>query len=100
MSQELIETLAAFYISYINVDIFLSDSPKCVLKCATTEGDTTSFGSVKDGTPCSDKPNSGVCVKGQCKVVIASKKGFTLGYVRQGRVTDQTVFIPNLKSEP
>ncbi|KAK2566912.1 A disintegrin and metalloproteinase with thrombospondin motifs 18 [Acropora cervicornis] len=48
---------------------FVSDSPKCVLSCATTEGDTTSFGSVKDGTPCSDTPNSGVCLSGQCKLI-------------------------------
>ncbi|XP_029192648.2 A disintegrin and metalloproteinase with thrombospondin motifs 6-like isoform X2 [Acropora millepora] len=48
---------------------FVSGSPKCVLSCATTEGDTTSFGSVKDGTPCSDTPNSGVCLRGQCKLI-------------------------------
>ena len=47
---------------------------KCVLNCATTEGDTTTFGNVKDGTPCTDKPNSGVCINGQCEVTILISK--------------------------
>ena len=57
--------------------MILLDSPKCTLSCATTAGDTTTFGSVKDGTPCTDKPNSGVCVNGQCKVDIPSSSGFS-----------------------
>ncbi|XP_068740001.1 A disintegrin and metalloproteinase with thrombospondin motifs 6-like [Montipora capricornis] len=48
---------------------FSQDSPKCVLSCATTDGQTTTFGSVRDGTPCSDIPNSGVCINGRCKMV-------------------------------
>ncbi|XP_067058083.1 A disintegrin and metalloproteinase with thrombospondin motifs 6-like [Acropora muricata] len=51
---------------------FAQDSPKCVLKCAVTEGfrtTTTTFGNVRDGTPCSDTPNSGVCINGQCKTI-------------------------------
>ena len=43
---------------------------KCVLNCATTEGDTTTFGNVKDGTPCTDKPDSGICINGLCEVTI------------------------------
>ncbi|XP_022805551.1 A disintegrin and metalloproteinase with thrombospondin motifs 6-like [Stylophora pistillata] len=46
---------------------YAQGSPKCVLSCATTNGDTTSFGNVKDGTPCTDQPNSGVCINGKCQ---------------------------------
>ncbi|KAM7430783.1 disintegrin and metalloproteinaseith thrombospondin motifs protein [Porites harrisoni] len=48
---------------------YAQGSPKCTLSCATTNGDTTTFGNVKDGTPCSDKPDKTFCVNGQCKAV-------------------------------
>ncbi|XP_068740000.1 A disintegrin and metalloproteinase with thrombospondin motifs 6-like [Montipora capricornis] len=47
---------------------YSQDYPKCVLSCTAARFITT-FGSVRDGTPCSDKPNSGVCINGQCKTV-------------------------------
>ena len=56
------------YFMKLTIWVLVLGSGKCVLSCATTEGDTTTFGNVKDGTPCTDKPNSGVCINGECKV--------------------------------
>ena len=64
-------TLAFLEINFhFNFRTLFLGKAKCVLNCATTEGDTTTFGNVKDGTPCTDKPDSGICINGQCEVTI------------------------------